>query len=183
MEVKDTPTSGTQNSPRAQGPKSDRKPNTPGVERLGPERRPRAGSQGSGGGGAGRGGAANLLKLGPRGQSGAMERDGDQAGHGPRHGPGGNGREPESPAAASLLAPMDLGEEPLEKAERSRTAKDPNTYKVLSLVGRCSPRPDTREGARVSREHGQHQAPERAPPAPARGDLQGPYPRPAGADC
>ncbi|GAB1294988.1 Ectonucleotide pyrophosphatase/phosphodiesterase family member 1 [Apodemus speciosus] len=29
---------------------------------------------------------------------------------------------------------MDLGEEPLEKAERARTAKDPNTYKVLSLV-------------------------------------------------
>ncbi|XP_005065861.1 ectonucleotide pyrophosphatase/phosphodiesterase family member 1 isoform X2 [Mesocricetus auratus] len=63
-----------------------------------------------------------------------MEREGDQAGHGPRHGPAGNGREPESPAAASLLAPMDLGEEPLEKAERGRTAKDPNTYKVLSLV-------------------------------------------------
>lgn len=89
-----------------------------------------------------------------------MERDGDQAGHGPRHGPAGNGREPESPAAASLLAPMDLGEEPLEKAERARTAKDPNTYKVLSLVGWCSPRPDTREGARASREHGQHPAPE-----------------------
>lgn len=79
-----------------------------------------------------------------------MERDGDQTGHGPRHGPGGNGREPESPAAASLLVPMDLGEEPLEKAERARTAKDPNTYKVLSLVGRCSLRPDTREGARAS---------------------------------
>ncbi|XP_012579154.1 PREDICTED: ectonucleotide pyrophosphatase/phosphodiesterase family member 1 [Condylura cristata] len=29
---------------------------------------------------------------------------------------------------------MDLGEEPLEKAARARTAKDPNTYKVLSLV-------------------------------------------------
>lgn len=57
MEVKDTPTSGTQNSPRAQGPKSDRKPNTSGIEQLGPERRPRAGSQGSGGGGAGRRGA------------------------------------------------------------------------------------------------------------------------------
>nr|XP_023412724.1 ectonucleotide pyrophosphatase/phosphodiesterase family member 1 isoform X2 [Loxodonta africana] len=38
------------------------------------------------------------------------------------------------PAAASLLAPMDVGEEPLEKAARARTAKDPNTYKVLSLV-------------------------------------------------
>ncbi|EDL04784.1 ectonucleotide pyrophosphatase/phosphodiesterase family member 1 isoform 1 [Mus musculus] len=63
-----------------------------------------------------------------------MERDGDQAGHGPRHGSAGNGRELESPAAASLLAPMDLGEEPLEKAERARPAKDPNTYKVLSLV-------------------------------------------------
>ncbi|KAL1770347.1 ectonucleotide pyrophosphatase/phosphodiesterase family member 1 isoform X1 [Sigmodon hispidus] len=63
-----------------------------------------------------------------------MERDSDQTGHGPRHGPAGNGREPQSPAAASLLAPMDLGEEPLEKAERGRTAKDPNTYKVLSLV-------------------------------------------------
>ncbi|KAM7340719.1 hypothetical protein ACRRTK_001334 [Alexandromys fortis] len=63
-----------------------------------------------------------------------MEREGDQAGRGPRHGPAGNGREPESPATATLLAPMDLGEEPLEKAERGRTAKDPNTYKVLSLV-------------------------------------------------
>ncbi|EGW04715.1 ectonucleotide pyrophosphatase/phosphodiesterase family member 1 isoform X1 [Cricetulus griseus] len=63
-----------------------------------------------------------------------MERDGDQAGHRSPHGPAGNGREPESPAAASLLAPMDLREEPLEKAERGRTAKDPNTYKVLSLV-------------------------------------------------
>lgn len=30
VEVKDTPTSGTQNSPRAQGPKSDRKSNNPG---------------------------------------------------------------------------------------------------------------------------------------------------------
>uniref|UniRef100_A0A8C2P4D0 SMB domain-containing protein n=1 Tax=Capra hircus TaxID=9925 RepID=A0A8C2P4D0_CAPHI len=29
---------------------------------------------------------------------------------------------------------MDLGEEPLEKAARARPAKDPNTYKVLSLV-------------------------------------------------
>uniref|UniRef100_A0A0B8S088 Alkaline phosphodiesterase I n=1 Tax=Sus scrofa domesticus TaxID=9825 RepID=A0A0B8S088_PIG len=29
---------------------------------------------------------------------------------------------------------MDLGEEQLEKAARARTAKDPNTYKVLSLV-------------------------------------------------
>uniref|UniRef100_A0A8C6EWM4 Ectonucleotide pyrophosphatase/phosphodiesterase 1 n=1 Tax=Marmota marmota marmota TaxID=9994 RepID=A0A8C6EWM4_MARMA len=29
---------------------------------------------------------------------------------------------------------MDLGEEPLEKTARARTAKDPNTYKVLSLV-------------------------------------------------
>lgn len=153
VEVKDTPTSGTQNSPRAQGPKSDRKPNTRGVERLGPERWPRAGSQGSGGGGAGRGGAASLLKLGPRGQSGAMERDGDQAGHGPRHGSAGNGRELESPAAASLLAPMDLGEEPLEKAERARPAKDPNTYKVLSLVGRCLPRPDTREGRERAGRH------------------------------
>ncbi|KAF0875524.1 ENPP1 phosphodiesterase, partial [Crocuta crocuta] len=35
---------------------------------------------------------------------------------------------------APLLAPMDLGEEPLEKAAHARTAKDPNTYKVLSLV-------------------------------------------------
>lgn len=76
-----------------------------------------------------------------------MEHEGDQAGRGPRHGPAaGNGREPESPAAATLLAPMDLGEEPLEKAERGRTAKDPNTYKVLSLVGGRSPRPDTQGG-------------------------------------
>ena len=50
----------------------------------------------------------------------------------------------EPQAAASLLAPMDLGEEPLEKAARARPAKDPNTYKVLSLVG---PRwPSAREG-------------------------------------
>lgn len=75
-----------------------------------------------------------------------MEREGDQAGRGPRHGPAGNGREPESPAAATLLAPMGLGEEPLEKAERGRTAKDPNTYKVLSLVSGRSPRPDTQGG-------------------------------------
>lgn len=80
-----------------------------------------------------------------------MERDGEQAGRGPRPSPAGNGREPEPPAAASLLAPMDLGEEPLEKAERARTAKDPNTYKVLSLVGRRSPRPDTRGGSEGER--------------------------------
>ncbi|XP_007190933.2 ectonucleotide pyrophosphatase/phosphodiesterase family member 1 [Balaenoptera acutorostrata] len=81
-----------------------------------------------------------------------MERDGcvgggsrgGEGGRGPREGPAGNGREPgrgsaaeapgEPQAASSLLAPMDLGEEPLEKAARARTAKDPNTYKVLSLV-------------------------------------------------
>lgn len=82
-----------------------------------------------------------------------MERDGDQAGHGPRHSPAGNGRDPETPAATSLLAPMDLGEEPLEKAERARTAKDPNTYKVLSLVGQHSPPPDTGGGS-----EGEHRA-------------------------
>lgn len=119
------------------------------------------GPAGAARGGAGRGGAANLLKLGPRGQSGAMERDGDQAGHGPRHGPGGNGREPESPAAASLLVPMDLGEEPLEKAERARTAKDPNTYKVLSLVGRCSP---------ATRHPGGSEGEQRARSAPGTGE-------------
>uniref|UniRef100_A0A452FZJ0 Alkaline phosphodiesterase I n=1 Tax=Capra hircus TaxID=9925 RepID=A0A452FZJ0_CAPHI len=57
-----------------------------------------------------------------------MERDGC-AGGGSHPGAG---RAPQ--AAASLLAPMDLGEEPLEKAARARRAKDPNTYKVLSLV-------------------------------------------------
>ncbi|XP_030709294.2 ectonucleotide pyrophosphatase/phosphodiesterase family member 1 [Globicephala melas] len=69
---------------------------------------------------------------------------GGEGGRGSREGPAGNGRHPgrgstaeapgEPPAASSLLAPMDLGEEPLEKAARARTAKDPNTYKVLSLV-------------------------------------------------
>lgn len=106
-----------------------------------------------------------------------MEREGDQAGRGPRHGPAGNGREPESPATATLLAPMDLGEEPLEKAERGRTAKDPNTYKVLSLVSGRSPRPDTqggREGEQRARSAlGCQREPARAPPALARGDLQG----------
>ncbi|CAD7675106.1 unnamed protein product [Nyctereutes procyonoides] len=72
-----------------------------------------------------------------------MERGG-QAGRGSREGPAGDGPEPscaraaaapgDGQAAASLLAPMDLGEEPLEKAARARPAKDPNTYKVLSLV-------------------------------------------------
>lgn len=82
-----------------------------------------------------------------------MERDGcagggsrgGEGGRGSREGPAGNGRDSgrghgaeapgEPQAAASLLAPMDLGEEQLEKAARARTAKDPNTYKVLSLVG------------------------------------------------
>ncbi|XP_017909005.1 PREDICTED: ectonucleotide pyrophosphatase/phosphodiesterase family member 1 [Capra hircus] len=81
-----------------------------------------------------------------------MERDGcagggsrsGEGGRSPREGLAGNGRDPgagraaeasgEPQAAASLLAPMDLGEEPLEKAARARRAKDPNTYKVLSLV-------------------------------------------------
>lgn len=91
-----------------------------------------------------------------------MERDscagggsrGGEGGRGPREGLAGNGRDPgpgraaeasgEPQAAASLLAPMDLGEEPLERAARARPAKDPNTYKVLSLVG---PRwPSAREG-------------------------------------
>ncbi|XP_020943603.1 ectonucleotide pyrophosphatase/phosphodiesterase family member 1 isoform X2 [Sus scrofa] len=81
-----------------------------------------------------------------------MERDGcagggsrgGEGGRGSREGPAGNGRDSgrghgaeapgEPQAAASLLAPMDLGEEQLEKAARARTAKDPNTYKVLSLV-------------------------------------------------
>lgn len=106
-----------------------------------------------------------------------MERDGDQAGRGPRHGQAGNGREPESPAAATLLAPMDLGEEPLEKAERSRTAKDPNTYKVLSLVGGRSSRPDTQGGRkgepRARSALGCRRERARAPPVLARGDLQG----------
>ncbi|XP_030890706.1 ectonucleotide pyrophosphatase/phosphodiesterase family member 1, partial [Leptonychotes weddellii] len=61
----------------------------------------------------------------------------------PREGPAGNGdpsvgRAAAAPgdgqAAESLLAPMEVGEEPPEKAVRARTAKDPNTYKVLSLV-------------------------------------------------
>lgn len=79
---------------------------------------------------------------------------GGEGGRGPRADSAGNGRHPgrshaaEAPgdpqAAASLLAPMDLGEEPLEKAVRVRTAKDPNTYKVLSLVG--PPRPGAPEG-------------------------------------
>lgn len=82
-----------------------------------------------------------------------MERDGcagggsrgGEGGRGSREGPAGNGRDSgrghgaeapgEPQAAASLLAPMDLGEEQLEKAARARTTKDPNTYKVLSLVG------------------------------------------------
>uniref|UniRef100_A0ABI7XIE5 SMB domain-containing protein n=1 Tax=Felis catus TaxID=9685 RepID=A0ABI7XIE5_FELCA len=69
---------------------------------------------------------------------------GGEGGRGSREGPAGNGHDPshgraaqapgEGQAAASLLAPMDLGEEPLEKAAQARTAKDPNTYKVLSLV-------------------------------------------------
>ncbi|XP_026360594.2 ectonucleotide pyrophosphatase/phosphodiesterase family member 1 isoform X2 [Ursus arctos] len=81
-----------------------------------------------------------------------MERDccagggssGGEGGHVPREDPAGNGRDPsrgraaagpgDGPAAESLLAPMDVGEEPPEKAARARTAKDPNTYKVLSLV-------------------------------------------------
>ncbi|XP_004630371.1 ectonucleotide pyrophosphatase/phosphodiesterase family member 1 [Octodon degus] len=52
-------------------------------------------------------------------------RDGGDAG---RAGPPGDPQ-----AAAALLAPLELGEEPLEKA-RARPVKDPNTYKVLSLV-------------------------------------------------
>ncbi|XP_008160676.2 ectonucleotide pyrophosphatase/phosphodiesterase family member 1 [Eptesicus fuscus] len=80
-----------------------------------------------------------------------MDRDGyagggsrGEGGHGRREGPAGNGRDPshghgadapgDPQTAASLLAPMDLGEEPLEKAARARPVKDPNTYKVLSLV-------------------------------------------------
>ncbi|CAK7299768.1 Ectonucleotide pyrophosphatase/phosphodiesterase family member 1 [Vulpes lagopus] len=72
-----------------------------------------------------------------------MERGG-QTGRVSREGPAGNGPDPScaraaaapghGQAAASLLAPMDLGEEPPEKAARARPAKDPNTYKVLSLV-------------------------------------------------
>lgn len=89
-----------------------------------------------------------------------MDRDGyagggsrGEGGHGRREGPAGNGRDPsrghgadasgDPQTAASLLAPMDLGEEPLEKAARARPAKDPNTYKVLSLVG---PRPARHPG-------------------------------------
>ncbi|KAK1338029.1 hypothetical protein QTO34_001136 [Cnephaeus nilssonii] len=80
-----------------------------------------------------------------------MDRDGyagggsrGEGGHGRREGPAGNGRDPshghgadapgDPQTAASLLAPMDLGEEPLEKAARARPVKDPNTYKVLSLM-------------------------------------------------
>lgn len=96
---------------------------------------------------------------------------GGEGGRGSREGPAGNGHDPshgraaqapgEGQAAASLLAPMDLGEEPLEKAAHARTAKDPNTYKVLSLVG---PRPGAREGgeggARLLRSvRGQHPGP------------------------
>lgn len=115
-----------------------------------------------------------------------MEREGDQAGHGPRHGPAGNGREPESPAAASLLAPMDLGEEPLEKAERGRTAKDPNTYKVLSLVGAlAATRHPGKEQGRAERTEStvSTQVPERAwaPLVPVRGDLPGLCPLPRGS--
>ncbi|KAF3831927.1 hypothetical protein GH733_000739 [Mirounga leonina] len=79
-----------------------------------------------------------------------MERDGcagggssgGEGGRVPREGPAGNGdpsvgRAAAAPgdgqAAESLLAPMEVGEEPPEKAVRARTAKDPNTYKVLSL--------------------------------------------------
>lgn len=85
-----------------------------------------------------------------------MDRDGyagggsrGEGGHGRREGPAGNGRDPgpgDPQAAASLLAPMDLGEEPLEKAARARPAKDPNTYKVLSLVGARPARPPGRWG-------------------------------------
>uniref|UniRef100_A0A8C6EW70 Ectonucleotide pyrophosphatase/phosphodiesterase family member 1 n=1 Tax=Marmota marmota marmota TaxID=9994 RepID=A0A8C6EW70_MARMA len=67
--------------------------------------------------------------------SGAGRRDSSQGSDGgaARRGAAGwGGADPR--AAASLLAPMDLGEEPLEKTARARTAKDPNTYKVLSLV-------------------------------------------------
>lgn len=81
---------------------------------------------------------------GARALGATMERDGCAGGgsRGLREGPAGNGHDsshgaPGDPqAAASLLTPMDLGEEPLEKEVRARPAKDPNTYKVLSLVGR-----------------------------------------------
>lgn len=58
VEVKDTPTSGTQNSPRSQGPKSDRKPNNLGrwaawAGELAEGREPRV-RRGRGRGGAGR---------------------------------------------------------------------------------------------------------------------------------
>ncbi|XP_004422383.1 PREDICTED: ectonucleotide pyrophosphatase/phosphodiesterase family member 1 [Ceratotherium simum simum] len=74
-----------------------------------------------------------------------MERDGVGGGApGSGGGRAGNARNPsrgraaqapgDPQAAASLLAPMDLGEEPPEKAARAPVTKDPNTYKVLSLV-------------------------------------------------
>lgn len=103
-----------------------------------------------------------------------MERDGcagggshGEGGHGRGDGLAGNGRDAgrrhaaEAPGdpqtAASLLAPMDLGEEPLEKAASARPAKDPNTYKVLSLVG---PRAGGAGGARLLRsERSQHPGP------------------------
>lgn len=117
-----------------------------------------------------------------------MERDGcsgggsqgggvGKGGHVSREGPAGNGRDPshgqaagtpgDPQAAASLLAPMDLGEEPLEKAARGRTAKDPNTYKVLSLVGLAAssagPGRAGRRGRRLawSSAVGQYRGPER----------------------
>lgn len=89
-----------------------------------------------------------------RGSSaGGGSSSGGEGGRPLREGPAGNGRDQsvgraaaapgDVQAAESLLAPMDLGEEPLEKAASARTAKDPNTYKVLSLVG---PRPGPAPG-------------------------------------
>lgn len=146
---------------------------------------------------AGRGGAAAEPIKGAAGRRGGsagatMDRDGyagggsrGEGGHGRREGPAGNGRDPshghgadapgDPQTAASLLAPMDLGEEPLEKAARARPVKDPNTYKVLSLVG---PRPARRPGRGGRRPapavpRGQHRGPERGS---LRSDLHLPAP-------
>lgn len=175
---------------------------SPHFERWAAGAEPRVWRRGAGAAAAGAGPARSLLKARRGGGAGApgatMERDccagggssGGEGGRVPREDPAGNGRDPsrgraaagpgDGPAAESLLAPMDVGEEPPEKAARARTAKDPNTYKVLSLVG---PRPGpAREGGEggarglLRSARGQHRGPgERqrccGSPSPARARL------------
>lgn len=72
VEVKDTPTLGTQNSPRARDRNQTGSQIIRGVERLGPESWPRAESQGSGGGGGGAGRDGEPIKARP--ERGRAER-------------------------------------------------------------------------------------------------------------